>query len=71
MTDQYNALIVVLEKDIREDDAEDLIKALGKFKGVIKVKGNITDIESFAAEERARHNIWDKIFNVFKEDQEK
>ena len=38
MTDRINAFIVILDRDIREDDAEDTITALKQIKGVLSVK---------------------------------
>jgi hypothetical protein len=38
MTDRYMALTVVLERDLRDDDAAALITALKQLKGVIDVR---------------------------------
>jgi hypothetical protein len=38
MTDRHAAYLVVLENDIREDDAETTISALRQIKGVIDVQ---------------------------------
>lgn len=57
MTDRYNALVVVLDRDIREDDAEFLISAIKMLRGVASVQGNVSDISSLLAEERAV-NVW-------------
>lgn len=38
MTDRYMALTVVLERDLREDDAAGLITALQQLKGVVDVR---------------------------------
>ena len=43
MTDRFNALTVVLEKDIREDDAQALIAAIAQLRGVATVTGNVVD----------------------------
>lgn len=43
MTDRFNALTVVLEKDIREDDAQALLSAIGQLRGVLTVSGNVAD----------------------------
>jgi hypothetical protein len=34
MTDRYNSLTVVLDRDIREDDAEHILNAIRMIKGV-------------------------------------
>jgi hypothetical protein len=38
MTDRHSGYVVVLEKDIREDDAEGIINAIKMVKGVLTVK---------------------------------
>lgn len=57
MTDRYNTLTVVLEKDIREDDAEHLLIAIHCLKGVLSVRGNVADATAYMAEERAKY-VW-------------
>jgi hypothetical protein len=57
MTDRFNTLTVVLEKDIREDDAEHLLIAINCLKGVLSVKGNVASASDYMAEERAMH-VW-------------
>ena len=64
MTDKYNALTVILEEDIREDDAEHLIDVIKRFKGVLEVKGNVRDIGDDIAFERARQDLRQKIIDV-------
>jgi hypothetical protein len=64
MTARYNALVVVLEKDMREDDAEGLIEAIKRMRGVLSVKGQVTTIDSHVAEDRARHDLGSKILAV-------
>ena len=41
MTDRYNALIVVLEGNVRDDDAEPLLAAIRQLCGVLSVSGLI------------------------------
>lgn len=65
MTNRYNTLTVALEHDIREDDAEHLINAIKMLKGVLNVEGNVTTHDSWVAEERARRELRDKIFEIF------
>ena len=64
MTDRFYALTVVLEKDIREDDAEHIINAIRMIKGVIDVEGNITTPETWMAEERARRELRQKLIEI-------
>ena len=64
MTDKYHTLTVVLEKDTREDDAEALLNAIGMFKGVVCVKGNVSDIQSMMAESRAIRHFGNELWNI-------
>lgn len=54
MTDRINALTVVLAEDIREDDVEPLIQAIGLLRGVLSVKSYVVDLQAHIAKERAK-----------------
>ncbi len=64
MTNRYYALTVVLEKDIREDDAQQIIDAIRMIKHVINVKGNISSPDTWMAEERARRELGQKLLDI-------
>ncbi len=64
MTDRYHTLTVVLERDMRDDDAAALIAAIGQLRGVIKVGGVVADMCSHMAQERARVELGRKLFEV-------
>ena len=64
MTDHYYSIGVVLEKDIRDDDAECILNAIRMVKGVLSVEPNIADLQSAMAESRARKDIADKIWEI-------
>jgi hypothetical protein len=64
MTDRYYALTVVLEKDIRSDDAEQIINAIRMIKYVLSVKGNVADPVTFMAQSRERREIGEKLFKI-------
>jgi hypothetical protein len=66
MTDRYNSLIVVLEKDIRDDDAESTIEAIKHIKGVLRVKGNVVDTSDFVARSRVKTELLEKILDILK-----
>lgn len=63
MTTRYNALIVALEEDMREDDAQGLIDAIARLRGVIAVKGQAPgeNLDYYVAEERTQQE-WRKKF---------
>lgn len=64
MTDRFNSLTVVLEQDIREDDAETIIAAIRQLRGVLIVTGNVSDITTHVAKERARHELGERLLEV-------
>ncbi len=64
MTDRFNALTVVLERDILDDDAEGLILAISRLRGVHSVVPHVADIESHIAEERAMRQIRERIWKA-------
>ncbi len=64
MTDRFNSLFVILEKDIREDDAQQIINAIMMTKFVLDVKGNIANHDSMIAQVRERHDIGEKLFKI-------
>lgn len=71
MTDRVHSLIVVLDHDIRVDDVESITNAIGMLKGVLTVSGKISDLTSHMAEERARYELGQKIFDVVYPDRSK
>lgn len=64
MTDRYNALTVVLDQDIRDDDAEKLMQAILQLRGVISVDGNVVNIGDYTAFQRARSDLAQKLWEV-------
>ena len=64
MTDRYNTLTVVLEKDMRDDDAEVLIAAIRQLRGILSVRGNVADPSDYMAQERAKRELGDKLWQV-------
>ena len=64
MTDRIKAITVVLEKDMRIDDAESLLQAFRHFRGVISAEGNVTDINDYVAQSRARYEIGQKVIKA-------
>ncbi len=43
MTDRYSAFTVVLTADLRDDDAEPLMKAIAMLSGVLTVTPHVSD----------------------------
>lgn len=64
MTNRYFALTVLLGEDIREDDAEPIVDAIRMIKGVWKVEPHVKDLNNWAAEERAKGELKQKLWEV-------
>ena len=62
MTDRYNSLTVVLEDDIRDDDAQALLSAIAQLRGVLCVSGNVSDLGTYVAQTRARQELEKKLW---------
>ena len=64
MTDRYHALTVVLDDDIRDDDAEAIINAIRMIRGVADVTPHVVDPETHSARIRARSDVRDKLIEL-------
>lgn len=66
MTDRLNALTVVLDRDIRDDDAQPLIDAILQLRGVLSVEGNVSNTGSHIAQSRAEQAIRERLWEALK-----
>jgi hypothetical protein len=66
VTDRYSGFIVVLDKDIREDDAENVVTALRMVKGVASVAPIPANPQSYIAEQRVRQEITTRVWEALK-----
>jgi hypothetical protein len=64
MTNSISAITVVLEKNMREDDAAPLMSAISQLRGVLSVSGNVSDIMEHVAQLRARRELLDKLIGT-------
>ena len=64
MSDRINTITVVLDREIRDDDCEHILSAMLMIKGVLRVKANVADHSEYMAEERAKHDLGQKLWNV-------
>ena len=67
MTDRIHSITLILENDMRVDDAESLIHAARHLRGVIAVKGNVSDSTAYMAEERAKNQLISKVYEALKD----
>ncbi len=61
MTDRVNALLVVLEANVRDDDIEPLVEAIRQMRNVQSVELNVADADAYIAESRAKIQIISEI----------
>lgn len=66
MTDRHRGYVVVLHKDIREDDAEATLNALRMVKGVLSVDPVTKDPGSYITETRVRSEMREHLFDLIK-----
>lgn len=64
VTDRYFALTVLLDEDVREGDAAPIIAAIQMIKHVLKVEPHVSDIDTWAAEARAKTDLTRRLWEV-------
>jgi hypothetical protein len=69
MTDRIKGFTVTLEKDMRDDDADSISIALKSIRGVASVTPSIMKAEDIMNRQQVRHEIWEKIIKIFKEEE--
>lgn len=71
MSDRYNGFAVVLEKNLKDEDAERTINAIKQIKGVLTVKPNIGSFDEITAAARVKADLarrmWDVIYSEEKQ----
>ena len=67
MTDRHSGYVVILDGEMREDDAQATIAALRQIKGVVDVKPVVRGINDFVAAVQERHRIMKAIYEIFKD----
>lgn len=66
MTDRYFALTVLLDQDIRKDDAEPIINAIRMIKHVLQVEPHVSDVDTWAARACVRGELKQKLWDVLR-----
>ena len=64
MTDRFTGLVVTLDADIREDDAQAIISAIHQLRGVVAVDGNVLDYSDHINRQRVRYELRQKLFDA-------
>ncbi|WP_343743341.1 hypothetical protein [Herbaspirillum huttiense] len=64
MTDRIHSFTVVLDEDIREEDAAAIANAIRLMRGILTVESNLSDPGQFVAEARVRRELGEKLWEV-------
>lgn len=64
MSKRINTVTVVLEKETRDDDCEAILNAIRMVKGVLRAEPNTADSTEYMAQERARSELGQKLWEV-------
>jgi hypothetical protein len=64
MSDRYNYLTVFLEKDLKDEEAQPLMEAIKRFRGVLDVKPSVSDVNDVLAETRVRNELTQKLWHI-------
>ena len=67
MSDRTIYLTVVLDKEIRVDDAESTLAAIAMIRGVASVSANVSNNMDHVAYTRARHDIEARLHRALKD----
>ena len=67
MTDRLSAFIVVLESDMREDDAQAILDAIGMIRGVHSVEPHVSDVGELVSRSRIKHEILNRLMDMVQE----
>jgi hypothetical protein len=67
MTDRYVTFTVVLEREIRSDDAEPILQAIRQIRGVADVVPQVADPLAYWAKFHVKRDILTKLLDYLKE----
>jgi hypothetical protein len=64
MTDRYKGLIVTLDTDLRDDDAEPIIAAIRQLRGVIDVRPVVANPDDHINRQRVAYELRARLFRA-------
>lgn len=67
MTDRVKGFVITLEKDVRIDDVEPLMKAIRFMRGVANVEPSISDTDDLINQSRIKSELREKMWHFIKE----
>ncbi len=66
MTDRLKGFIVMLDEDIREDDAQPILDAIRQIRHVQSVATMVSDADDWMARERVKIELKKKLYEALK-----
>lgn len=66
MTDRIQAFVVILDRDMREDDADGLRQAILRLRGVADVVADVMDIDTVTTRARIRRETAEAFATMFR-----
>lgn len=64
MSDHYNAFLIILGSDIKDEEAQATINAIRQIRGVIDVQPHIADPDVAIAKAQLRAALFQELFEV-------
>lgn len=64
MSDHYNGFFVILEHDIKDDDAQATINAIRQIRGVIDVQPHIADPDVAIVKAQLRAELFQELYEA-------
>ena len=64
MTDRLKGFVVILNSDMREDDANSVALAIGMLRYVASVKPLVANVDDCVAVERAKYELREKLYKA-------
>ena len=64
MTDRVDSLVVVLDRDMRDDDVEHLMKAIRMLRFVADVSHRVVDQDAYVAREWVRSQLRERLYTA-------
>lgn len=65
MTDRLKGCLVAFDRDIREDDAQEIINAIKMIKGVFEVTGEISNPGDWAVKQQIKSELKLQLLETF------
>lgn len=64
MSDRIKSITVVLEDNVRDDEAQAIVEAIKCMRRVVSAEANVADIEHYSARMQIRREIGEQLIGV-------